>query len=129
MLTEAEIDARLPVWTALSDLFLDTELSDAAYRQIASVLRGSGFTPDELRGILEQEVAPAFAANLFSPAGDWAGWTPDSVREVVTASLDRGALCSLSARISRRLLRDHLRTEWLRISPLLEQASGAEPRS
>ncbi len=34
-----------------------------------------GFTPEECEHILRAEVAPVFAVNLWSPAGEWQPWS------------------------------------------------------
>ena len=39
---ETEIDRRKPVWAALSELWLDTELTDDDLHRIADVMKRSG---------------------------------------------------------------------------------------
>jgi hypothetical protein len=120
MMTEAEIEQRLPVWHALSDLFLDTELQPYDYRTIAEALRSSGYQVDELRDVLEEEVAPAFATNLMSVAGEWAGWSEDEVRDIMLRSLRSGSRRSPIRWLRKRILRRHVREEWEKIKALLE---------
>ena len=72
-----DLDARLPVWTALSDLFLDTELDPRDYRHISGVIVESGYAAGEIERILWLEVFPALADNLRSVAGEWAGFDGD----------------------------------------------------
>ena len=78
-LSEDEIAARLPLWVAMSDLFLDTEPGDQTYARIANVIGHSTFSPDEAETIFRQEVAPSFAANLINVAGEWQGWDEEFV--------------------------------------------------
>ncbi len=66
-----DIEARRPVWWALSDLFLDTELDEATYNYIAQICIESPYSPDECSEILWLEVFPICAGNLFSMAGVW----------------------------------------------------------
>ncbi len=73
-LDEAEIERRKPVWAALSELWLDTELEDDDLRRIAGAMRRSGYSVGELREIYLFEVAPVVYANLLSVAGEWAGF-------------------------------------------------------
>ena len=73
-LDEAEIERRKPVWAALSELWLDTELEDEDLRRIAGVMSQSGYSVDELREIYLFEVAPVVSPNLLSVAGEWAGF-------------------------------------------------------
>jgi hypothetical protein len=68
-----DIENRSPVWQALSDLFLDTDTSlsrDWRTRELAR----SPYSLEELEEILITEVYPACRANLFSVAGEWAGF-------------------------------------------------------
>jgi hypothetical protein len=73
-LDEAEVGRRQPVWSALSELWLDTELEEEDLRRIAGVMSQSGYRVDELREIYLYEVAPVVSPNLFSLAGEWAGF-------------------------------------------------------
>jgi hypothetical protein len=72
---------RHPVWLALADLYLDTELGDEWLRQIAHVVAASGYSWAEIRRINYDEVAPALLRNLYGMAGEWAGWDADWLRQ------------------------------------------------
>ncbi|HEY0621456.1 DUF7079 family protein [Sphingomonas sp.] len=85
--SDAEIEKRLPVWHALSDVFLDTKLSDEDYTEIDAALRNSAYSRILLKEIFEDEVAPAFVTNLLDVAGEWTSWTEDEVREIMLRSL------------------------------------------
>ena len=114
LLSEEQIERRLPVWIALSDTFLDTELTDDAYRSIARTIEESGFSPEEAFEIYRREVAPAFAVNLLSVAGEWAG-RDEYVQERVFETLG-----SWRARaVVWTFFRGHIREEWARILALL----------
>jgi hypothetical protein len=65
---------RKKAWVLLSDLFLDTEHSDAYLAGIASGLSELGLPRDEIVRIFEHEVAPACVVNLYAVAGEWAGF-------------------------------------------------------
>ncbi|MBU2588002.1 MAG: hypothetical protein KJ872_07815 [Alphaproteobacteria bacterium] len=111
-LSDAEIARRLPVWTALSDVFLDTELDPQEYSHIADVIRQSGYAAGEAEAIFRDEVAPAFSVNLRSVAGEWQGWPEDYVRDRVLAR--RGAML---AKLSSRLFhRSFLNEQWALIA-------------
>ncbi|WP_449224631.1 DUF7079 family protein [Aquisphaera giovannonii] len=69
-----DLHRRRPVWRALSELFLDTELQELDLAWIASVLAESNYTDEELHDILFREVFPACIPNLRHPAGEWAGF-------------------------------------------------------
>lgn len=84
---EDVVDERLPVWTALSEMFLDTELQEADLQRIADTLRCSPYSVAEIKRILRDEVSPAFSANLFSMAGEWVPWSHDEVRAIMERSM------------------------------------------
>jgi len=71
--TPEHLVRRRPVWEAMSDLFLDTELTEGCYRWIARRVVESGYSPAEIRAILWDEVYPVAESNLRHPAGAWAG--------------------------------------------------------
>ena len=74
VLTDSEIEKRKPVWTALSELWLDTGLTLTDFHHIARVAAASGYTPRQLRDIYLYEVAPVVFLNLYSVAGVWEGF-------------------------------------------------------
>ena len=78
-----DLDRRRPIWEALSDLFLDTELTEAFYRFIAQRIIESGYTPAEVRRILWAEVFPVIEFNLRHPAGVWEGFRGDWLQETI----------------------------------------------
>lgn len=65
------IRERMPVWDALSEFFLDTELMDDDHQRIAQVLASSPYSETELWEILRFEVYPPCRYNLLSVAGEW----------------------------------------------------------
>ena len=71
-----ELEARRPVWLALSDLYLDTGVQ--LFREgNARTLAASPYGLDELDAILREEVHPACEVNLTCVAGEWAGFDAD----------------------------------------------------
>ncbi len=74
MIDDAEIDRRKPVWAALSELWLDTELTEDDLRRIAGAMEASGYPIGVLRDIYLYEVAPVVFPNLLVVAGEWAGF-------------------------------------------------------
>lgn len=81
--TITDIERRRPVWHALSDLFLDTELQEMDYLYIARVLAESGYANPELQRTLEQEVFPVCIGSLISLVGEWAGFSLDWLEEKI----------------------------------------------
>jgi hypothetical protein len=74
---EAKIERRKPVWAALSELWLDTELTHDDLRRIAGVMKRSGYTISQLREIYLFEVAPVVFLNLLTAAEEWAGFNEE----------------------------------------------------
>ncbi len=71
--TVPDIESRQPVWVALSNLFLDTEV-DLLAESIAQALASSPYSIEQLETILVTEVYPVCKYNLWSVAGEWVGF-------------------------------------------------------
>jgi hypothetical protein len=84
-----ELIRRRPVWQALSDLFLDTELTEPFYRFIARTVIASGYNPGEIRSILWDEVFPVIEFNLRHPAGVWDGFRVEWLEERILGGGER----------------------------------------
>lgn len=76
-----DLQARRPVWAALSEFWLDTELNSEHFDTIASVLAASPYSIAEARDIHKYEVAPVVAWNLLDVAGEWAGFDAELLCE------------------------------------------------
>lgn len=87
MLDEQQIQARMPLWQALSSLWLDTELTDLDLDWIARVMDDSGLTIEELLRVYSYEVAPVVYMNVYSVAGQWLGFSPDWLRTEIVRNL------------------------------------------
>jgi hypothetical protein len=72
--TEAQVEERFPVWEALSEFFLDTELQADDYERIIKVLAASPYTENEIEDILISELGPVCGASFFFLAGEWLGF-------------------------------------------------------
>ena len=114
-LSAGEIERRLPLWIALSDLFLDTEPTRSTYENIARTIIGHGFQPEHAEAIFREDVAPAFWINLLAPAGEWQGWEDGLVRERVIRSR-RSPISRFAAWLFCRRIVDE---EWAKVAALL----------
>lgn len=72
-LDQGEKARRAPVWSALADLFLDTDVS-LLREADARTLAASPYGIDQIERILLDEVTPAVAWNLRQIAGEWAAF-------------------------------------------------------
>ena len=114
--SDQEANARMPIWCAFADLFLDTEQTAEDYRRIGEAVSGKGFDRTTLLAILSDEVAPAFAHSIFIDiAGEWAGWPDDYVRERVQAVRQGGP----SWVLPRKDISAYVDEEWKKIEPYL----------
>ena len=97
-----DVKARRPVWVALSDFWLDTEMSAHTAHYAVRTILESPYSVDQAEAIHWAEVAPALYRNLYplDVAGAWTGF-------------DEAWLVAQCARAARRPPRS-LRTRWLR---------------
>lgn len=124
--SDKELERRLPVWCALAELFLDTELQSADFTRIAIVISNAGLSAGEAKKILEDEVAPVFMPNMLGAAGEWAGWSVDFVRERIMAHLNAGALQRGVAKFRARQHRTLYISAWKDVARQLTQIQHAE---
>ncbi len=116
-------DARIPVWIALSELYLDTDVS-VFHDAIAETLAASPYLPAELRDILMDDVHPALHANLMSVAGEWAGFDEAWLIERIEAV---GRQPRWRRRMSRWFARD-IDAQWRALEPMILAARNTEPQ-
>lgn len=125
-LSSQELQSRTPVWEALADFWLDTELVDYEFDHIARVIAESPYSMAEIRDIHDYEVAPAVSGNLACVAGEWAGF--DS--EWLTAKCHAYALrrhspwFRLRIWLQRRLLRSFTERYWQQVIPRVRSLRG-----
>ncbi len=83
------IEERKPIWTALSEFYLDTELQKLDFRNIAFKIIESPYSFDEVKEINKYEVFPVLQPNLLSVAGEWAGFNEEWLVKSITDSLKK----------------------------------------
>ena len=88
-LSKDELARRKPVWLALSELWLDTELTEVDINHIATKMVESGYSLAELRVICDSEIAPVVYSNLRSPAGVWDGFDEHWLFEQIIAEMNK----------------------------------------
>ncbi|PWJ55628.1 hypothetical protein CLV98_113104 [Dyadobacter jejuensis] len=82
-----DIEARKPIWLALSDFYLDTELHESCFRHLALKILESPYSFEKIREIDQYEVFPVLQPNLMSSAGEWAGFDKEWLIHRITESL------------------------------------------
>ncbi|MGV3533411.1 MAG: DUF7079 family protein [Chthoniobacteraceae bacterium] len=79
-----DLEHRQPVWQALSDMYLDCDVS-ASHNERVEVLAASPYSLEELEQILVDEVHPVCSWNLCKIADEWAGFDPEWLRNEITS--------------------------------------------
>jgi hypothetical protein len=89
MIDPVNIEQRKPIWMALSEFYLDTELQDSDFRHIAFTILDSPYSLDEVKTINKYEVFPILQANLLSSAGEWAGFDEEWLVEKILYLIEK----------------------------------------
>ncbi|HDY98329.1 MAG TPA: hypothetical protein ENH72_07535 [Pseudomonas sabulinigri] len=109
-----DIEKRIPLWSAFSELFLDTEVSTSTHTFIARQVLASELAPELVVDILWLEVFPALCDNLRSVAGEWAGFDEQWLCERILAVADRQvAAYSPLGLVAVNQVIDVVEVEWL----------------
>lgn len=117
---------RRPLWIALSDLCLDTEITDSTIRYIARTIYEQGFTLEDAEQIAFREVFPPLYANMVSVAGVWSGFDEAWLEKCIVKwrkSSWRRFLASCSQRSYRRALGP----DWQRVIDCFRSGAFAVP--
>lgn len=120
-MTSDDLSARRPVWVALSDLYLDTDVTDAC-PYVARVLADSPFPVEHLRHMLFHEVHPVVRVNLLAATGVWTGFDPDWLVERIVRRRAWPRWRRVAARPFDRLLRSCAQDLWSQLLPLVVAA-------
>lgn len=80
------LEIKKPLWIALSDLFLDTELSENDLICLAKKIKESLLPIEDVKEILMEEVLPVCIPNMKIVAGEWEAfnedWLVDSIQNL-----------------------------------------------
>ncbi|MFK7896135.1 MAG: hypothetical protein AB8G23_09885 [Myxococcota bacterium] len=119
---------RKPVWSALSELWLDTELEAYDHARIAEVLAESPFSTAELKEIEGFEVAPVLWPNLASVAGEWAGWNDEELHQKCAQqqAFGRGSVRRIRTWLVRRFARHTTSTDWNEIEQRIDKLRASK---
>lgn len=117
-----DLEARRPVWAALSSMFLDADVSLTRAAR-AAVLAASPCTAQALEQILIDEVYPVCWANLNVAQGESVAFDPDWLESMI---LQRSTSSETCARLQdlARIAVPHS-TEWLATLAAVAAARGA----
>jgi hypothetical protein len=119
MTDPVNIEQRRPIWIALSEFYLDTELQDSDLRQIAFTILDSPYSFDEVKSINKYEVFPILQSNLLSPAGAWAGVDERWLLEKITSRLNtKTTLNDIGVEISYQTFKWMCKDYWKKLEKI-----------
>ncbi|WP_223607739.1 hypothetical protein [Chryseobacterium sp. OSA05B] len=125
MLKPLSIKERTPVWIALSDFYLDTELQDSDFRYIAKTILESPYTFEDVKTINTYEVFPVLQSNLLQPAGEWACFNEKWLIEAITSHLEtKNRFKNLMIRISYKKYGWMQEDYWVRLESIYSEMRG-----
>ena len=84
-----KIEERKPIWIALSEFYLDTELQESDFRDIATKIIQGPYSIEKVKEIDKYEVFPVLRNNLMSVAGVWFGFDEKWLVERIQESLSK----------------------------------------
>jgi hypothetical protein len=129
-LSEDEIKRRMPVWEAISDLWLDTELGENGVLYIARVLAESGYSLEEIDKIYTEEVAPVVYMNAYSVTGVWTGFDPVWLKEEILKKTKRHFIISdlpIIKQIKIKIITCSVEDNWKSVKNILTQTLNKMP--
>jgi hypothetical protein len=129
-LSEDEIKRRMPVWEAISDLWLDTELGENGVLYIARVLAESGYSLEEIDKIYKEEVAPVVYMNAYSVTGVWTGFDPVWLKEEILKKTKRHFIISdlpIIKQIKIKIITCSVEDNWKSVKNILTQTLNKMP--
>jgi hypothetical protein len=103
---------RRQLWSAMSDLYLDTEVRwDLPW--LARRMAESDFSRTELERIFKFEVTPVVHGNMLDVAGEWAGFQDEWLFQAIEAHLPKTNAMSNAALERRYAKQKHAHQDWL----------------
>ena len=118
---------KIDLWHAMSDLYLDEEMTTGGYLHIADRLASSSMSLDELDAVLFNEVHPVLCWNLKAVAGHWGDFGKEWVAEQITKELKSIPKKGWIARIREKQrrteaerLKDLIRCDWEKVKLLID---------
>ncbi|NOT93478.1 DUF7079 family protein [Ferruginibacter sp.] len=113
------LEQRRPIWIALSEFYLDTELQDADFRQIAFAIIDSPYTFEEVKTINKYEVFPVLQGNLLGVAGEWAGFDESWLVEKILFLIEKKSKISkLTTEITYQMFKWMCKDYWKKLEAI-----------
>ncbi len=122
-----QLPERIDLWHAMSELYLDEEITTGAYLSIASRLASSNLSFKELDTVFYNEVHPVLCWNLKAVAGHWGDFGKEWVAEQITKELKTIPKESWRARMQHKKrdaeaarLKELVRCDWEKVKLLID---------
>lgn len=122
-----ETQKRARLWHAVSELYLDEEMTLGGYLQIAGELASSDLPMTELEAIFFNEVHPVLCWNLAAVAGHWGDfgedWVAEKIQQYLRAAPQSGWIGRMQQKRRDRqaeALKDVVRCNWEKTKLLVE---------
>lgn len=119
MTDPVKIEQRRPIWIALSEFYLDTELQDSDFRHIAFIILDSPYTFEEVKTINKYEVFPILQANLLGVAGEWAGFDENWLVEKILFLVEKKSKISrVATEVTYQMFKWMCKDYWKRLEAI-----------
>lgn len=111
--TDQEIEERLDIWTALSEIFVNVEQTQEEFDQhldiIARNVAPMGYSLESLKNIIVNEIGPFFIKNfsILNPLPETDFWTREQVETIMKQF--RAQRNTLDGRAQRLFMKDPLK--------------------
>ena len=116
------IEERKPIWLALSDFYLDTELQESDFVSITSLIIESPYTLEEVERINKFEVFPVLHTNLLSVSGVWSGFDKEwLVQRIIDSLAKRNIIKKLVIRVQYRIFKRMYKEYWKKLKDTYNQ--------
>lgn len=127
-MTTSSLGDRPLIWKALSEMYLDTELTQSDYDHIATKLSQTGCGLVEAQSIDYYEVAPAVGFNLMSMAGVWSAFDTNWLNNRCQKNLQSKGnwLFALKCYFFQLLLKKIRRENWRCLVQAIKKVSATE---
>ena len=122
----SETERRIALWTALANLYLDTEMQSFTHEMIARRIIEQGYSLEQARCIDREEVFPVLYGNLLSVAGVWSGFADDwLIDKIAGENTKRGPLGRQWNRLLYACLGALLTEDWQAIAAAYARLSSS----
>ena len=111
---------RRPVWDALQTFWMDSDPS-LDLKRVAELCAKSKYSLSEIEEIYWNEVRPAVRFNMYSMAGEWAGFDIDWLAQRII-EVNR-----FGKRLPAQFLHPHSGLWWQRLSSEIQQMKKKSP--